>query len=410
MTSIKNNIKASDYTPIRTAKPNWSDSGKELPIYRIKLSELHYNEENGRIATWISTYTSNPANQNLMTLDRDDFNTIIEKFIGMANSPESMKNLENDIKKKTQLNPGVVLEDGTIVSGNRRFTALRNLFRKEMDERYEYFECFILPIPKNRQEREYIKLIETKTQFGVVSEEDYNPIDRLVTIYRYLIDEETKIWSIKEYAKKIGIKESEAESLFNRATVMVDYLDYIGKPLAFHEARIKKLDGPINELAMLYKKLQSKPFEWNRIKPYLYSEMSKTGGDRTRKVREAKNTYLKNKPGFEMLLANLYKKQEEVEDKLLRGETVHTERIVNEEGRDVPFVSVDEKVVDKISRETKIVSSREKQYKKASSALDSLGEIEVDVIRHMSYEEKEKLRRTLEKIKAKADLLVGKLD
>ena len=298
---IKANIRREDWEMVRKQKPNWSDDGKDWNVYRVKISELHYNEENGRIATWISTYTSDPKNPPLNTLSREDFNNVIEGFIRLSNKKESLKNLEQDIKKKTQLNPGVILTDGTIVSGNRRFTALRSLYKEDADDKYEYFECFIVDYPESKQAKEFVKLIETKTQFGIVTEEDYNPIDRLVTIYKYLINPETKIWTIKEYAKKIGIKESDAENLYYRAAVLVDYLNFIGQPNAFHIARIKKLDGPIAELPALYKKLiTTKPEEWDRIKILFYSEMQKPG-DRTRSIRNLKTIFQIHLDSFDRL-------------------------------------------------------------------------------------------------------------
>lgn len=407
---IKTFINKDALQPIRQEKPNWSDTGKEMPVYRIKITDLHYNEENGRIATWISTYTSDVDKPKLSSLSREDYNDVIETFIKRANTSDSLKNLMNDVKKKTQLNPGVILDDGTIVSGNRRFTALRNLYREDYDEKYEYFECFIIPTPKTKDQTEFIKLIETKTQFGVVTEEDYNPIDRLVTIYRYLISDDTRIWSTKEYAKKIGIKESEAENLYDRAWIMADYLEFIGKPLAFHIARERKLDGPINDLAPLFKKLKnSQMAEWNRIKPLFYSEMNRGSGDRTRVVRNLKNVYLKNEFEFNKLLADLYRKQEEIEEKLETKTIIYTDTKVDEEGNEKPLVSLEQVDIARAVNATQKVAAREKQIKRVSNALDILGEVETDEFVHMDLEEKNKIGRTLTKIKEKVEALQRKL-
>ena len=397
---IKANIRREDWEMVRKQKPNWSDDGKDWNVYRVKISELHYNEENGRIATWISTYTSDPKNPPLNTLSREDFNNVIEGFIRLSNKKESLKNLEQDIKKKTQLNPGVILTDGTIVSGNRRFTALRSLYKEDADDKYEYFECFIVDYPESKQAKEFVKLIETKTQFGIVTEEDYNPIDRLVTIYKYLINPETKIWTIKEYAKKIGIKESDAENLYYRAAVLVDYLNFIGQPNAFHIARIKKLDGPIAELPALYKKLiTTKPEEWDRIKILFYSEMQKPG-DRTRSIRNLKTTYQKNPDEFERLLRDIYKAQESAEEAYEReGRVVTTDTTVDSDGVERPIVTLDDSQIQDAANRTKKIEAREKQKKKVSSAKDSLDQVELDMIPHMSLEDKAEMRRDIEKIK-----------
>ena len=417
MSAIKTVINRNTLQKVRMAKPNWSDSGVEQQVYRVNIKELHYNEENGRIATWISTYLSDGNNPKLDTLSREEFNNIIEGFIKKANKKEALDALMLDIKKKTQLNPGVILTDGTIVSGNRRFTALRNLYEIDHDEKYEYFECFVIDAPDTKEKLEFVKLIETKTQFSVVSEEDYNSIDRLVTIYRYLIDEETKIWSIKDYAKKIGIKEREAENLYYRAMIMVDYLEYINKPKAFHIARIDKLDGPIAELPGLYKDLNDTidgKREWKRIRPLFYSEFppkkSKDDSkDRTRKVRSFKNMYTKNRPEFERLLLKLYEVAEKIEERNRLGLTAHSEFRTDESGREQALTSLDSQDIENAVHATNKLQAREKQITKAGNALKTLNEIDYDVFPYMDEEDKDRLNSSLDELITKINEIKNKL-
>ncbi len=417
MSQIKTVIDKSKLKPIRQAKPNWSDQGIDWPVYRVKINELHYNEDNGRIATWISTYTSNKDNKELTSLSREEFNDIIEGFIRKANKEEAMKELINDIKKKTQLNPGVILTDGTIVSGNRRFTALRNLYRENCDEKYEYFDCFIVDAPDTKDKFEFVKLIETKTQFSVVTEQDYDPIDRLVTIYKYLIDPETKIWSVKDYAKKIGIKERDAENLYFRASIMVDYLKYMGRAGEFHVARIQKLDGPIAELPNLYKSLMESPkgrAEWNRIRPLFYSVFpprrnKDDSKDRTRKVRSFKKMYNDNLPEFNSLLAALYDEAEKITEKIKEGTTAHSVYTQDDNGEIQAIVSLgDQKIQDAINA-TQKQSARERPLKKAGAALNTLNEIETDIFNYMNEEEKKNLLKSLKDIEEKINYLKNRL-
>ena len=418
MSQIKTIIDKSKLKPIRQAKPNWSDQGIDWPVYRVKISDLHYNEDNGRIATWISTYTSNKDNKPLDSLTREEFNDVLEGFIRKANKEETMKELINDIKKKTQLNPGVILTDGTIVSGNRRFTALRNLYRENCDEKYEYFDCFIVDTPDTKDKFEFVKLIETKTQFSVVTEQDYDPIDRLVTIYKYLIDPTTKIWSVKDYAKKIGIKERDAENLYFRASIMVDYLKYINRPGEFHVARIQKLDGPIAELPNLYKQLIDTPkgrAEWNRIRPLFYSvfpprKSKDDSKDRTRKVRSFKKMYNDNQSEFNALVAKLYAEAEKITEKMKEGTTEHTEYIVTDSGAVQARVSLGDQTIQDAITATQKQSARERPLKKAGAALSSLNEIETDIFSYMSKEEKDNLLKGLKEIEEKINSLKNKLN
>lgn len=405
-------IDVSQLKPIRFQKPNWSDEGKEMPVYKIKISELHYNDENGRIATWISGYENDPEKPSLHELERDEYNDTIERFIRNSNTADSFKALVNDIKKKTQLNPGVVLSNGMVVSGNRRFTALRTLYNETADEKYEYFECFVIDVPETKADKEFVKLIETKTQFSVVTEEDYNPIDRLVTIYMYLINETTKIWSVKEYAKKIGMKESEAFNWYYRAKIMVDFLEFINEPLQFHIARIKKLDGPIADLAGIYKKLsENNPGEWKRIRPLFFSEMNKGSGDRTREVRKLKKIYADDKSEFEILLAKFYNKQEEVEEKRKSGEIIFTSVTKDEKtGEEKALVSLDDNEITKSYVTIQKTSAREKQLKRAQSAFGSLSDIETDTFSRMTSEEKQKLDNELDRVLRRASYLKDRLN
>jgi len=421
---IKTKINEESLEITRQAKANWDDTGTLRNVYKVKLADLHYNDENGRIATWISMYTSDSSNPPLNSLDRETFNNTIEKYIKMSNSESSFDRLKVDLKKKGQLNPGVVLDDGTIVSGNRRFTALRSLYDEDSDEKYGYFECFILKAPSNKTAAEEIKLIETKTQFGVVAEEDYNAIDRLVTIYRYLIDPDKKIWSVKDYAKKINIKESEAEKLYIEATIMVDYLKFVKKPLQFHIARTQKIDGPLVELIKMYKGFEKEQNlrEWTRIRPLFYSEINREKGDRTRKVRDLRKMYENNSKKFESLLLELQEKQEEYEEKNLKEIKQHQHLKHSNESDDKTakkvslkresissIVSLDENKIKTAILESNKDNAKRKPIKKVETAINSIGDIESDVIPHMDSKDKKEFESKLKRLSSLIEKLLNEI-
>lgn len=99
---------------------------KAYPVYRVRLDLLYYNDQNDRIATWITQYKSDPENAAFDTLDREQYNKTIEGFI-IASNPAAMEKTKNNIALVNQREPGVVLADGRIIDGNRRFTCLRLL-------------------------------------------------------------------------------------------------------------------------------------------------------------------------------------------------------------------------------------------------------------------------------------------
>ena len=51
------------------------------PVYRIRLDQLFYNDQNDRIATWITQYRNETGNVPLPELSREAYNESIERFI-----------------------------------------------------------------------------------------------------------------------------------------------------------------------------------------------------------------------------------------------------------------------------------------------------------------------------------------
>lgn len=109
-------------------------------VYRIKLDLLHYNVQNDRIATWISRYK---AEQGALpdNADREAYNEIIEQFIVESN-PSAFNATMKNIKAFDQREPAVVLSNGLVVDGNRRFTCLRRLSKE--DPKFNWLEAVIL--------------------------------------------------------------------------------------------------------------------------------------------------------------------------------------------------------------------------------------------------------------------------
>ena len=99
-----------------TKKLTLNGETKAYPIYRVRLELLYYNEQNDRIATWISQYKSEHGG--FQDLSQEAYNAVIEDFIIKSN-PASIEKTKNNIKAVNQREPGVILSDGRIVDGNR---------------------------------------------------------------------------------------------------------------------------------------------------------------------------------------------------------------------------------------------------------------------------------------------------
>lgn len=354
--------------------PEWSQDGKTLLVYDIDIEKLYYNNDNGRIATLISAYNDQKDTTPLEEITREQYNDLIHEFIKSSNTPDSFKKTYDDIYVKGQINPGVILSDGRIVSGNRRFTVLRELYRDTGNEKFRFFKCFILDKQLvNKADRKDIKTIERLTQFGVDEKVDYSPIDRLVDIYSDLIGDE-RMWTLTEYTKKLGLKKRDVEVMYYKAIVMTDYLNYLNQPLKFYIAKEKKLDGPLQELWQIYRDINSEE-EWNRIRLVFYTKFD-DDGDRSRNVRELVKLYKKNRNRFDAIVDSVNDDIESKEIKeietLARLNEVEAE-VITEKVNDIfklKDVVTDEtnKQIFRAISETKI---DEKKHKQMNALLDA---------------------------------------
>lgn len=269
--------------PVSSKKLTIQGITKIFDVYRIPIEHLIYNKKNGRIATYVSQFIDE-GNEFPMG-DNEAFNKIIEDYIEKSN-PDALKKTKANIKIMSQTEPAVVLANGVVLDGNRRFTSLRQLSREGAGAEFSYLEAVILE-NGNYTEKD-IKRLELNLQHAVESKVDYNPIDRLVDIYRDLI-EEGGTFSPEEYARETQMTLNKVKEEIAIANLMVEYLDYVRQPLKFYIARDQKIDGPIREI---YKILKSKNIDLDRIediKEFLFLNILSLGGDISRRIREIRS-------------------------------------------------------------------------------------------------------------------------
>ena len=204
---------------------------KAYPVYRVRLDLLYYNDQNDRIATWITQYKSDPENAAFDTLDREQYNKTIEGFI-IASNPAAMEKTKNNIALVNQREPGVVLADGRIIDGNRRFTCLRLLHAE--NPAFNYFETVILEASV-QEDHKQIKMLELAIQHGEEQRVDYNLIDLAIGAYHDIV--ETGLLTIDEYAESTGMSVSEIKRRLEIAQLIIDFLAFMGVPGQYHVAR-----------------------------------------------------------------------------------------------------------------------------------------------------------------------------
>lgn len=278
---------------------------ENFTVYKVKLDLLYYNDQNDRIATWISEYKATNGNNSLKNKDLKEYNNIIENFIIQSNQDEMNKTQKN-IETVNQRVPGVVLSDGRIIDGNRRVTCLRRLSKK--DEKFGYFETVILP--HNYQDNaKQIKMLELAIQHGEERKVEYNVVDRAVGIYKDI--EEDGLLTIEEYARTVNSNVSEIKKNLFTAKLMVEFLDFINASKKYFIVRELQLYYPLDELSKLKNSCKTND-EFEDLKNAVFSNMiMKPGADLTRYVRS-----------FREILVSKYKKdfleeQNELAEKVL---------------------------------------------------------------------------------------------
>jgi hypothetical protein len=244
------------------ASKKYTINGKAeaLPIYRIPLKYLYYNNQNGRISTVSQKYMSSHEDEVILPMSdcedsgkvydlkgglKGSYNDLFEMFITDSNTDRLLQT-KDSIKEKSQEEPGVVLDDGRVIDGNRRFTALRLIEKEEEVE--QFFEAAILDFDiRNEVDKKTIKQLELDLQMGKESRVEYDPIDRVFDVYNTVCCEQ--IMSATEYARHIGHKDAKGVNQeIKEAKLISQFLEFINAPGSYYIAKEMKLDGPMNEV------------------------------------------------------------------------------------------------------------------------------------------------------------------
>lgn len=243
-------------------------SSETLDVYRIPLDYLYYNDKNGRIATGISQYEGElqPAND----AENPEYNNFVAKLIKDDNT-SALKRTKKSIENAGQQVYGYVLDDGRIVDGNRRYTALREIHQET--GKTVYFEAVVLPFSYNNSaERIKIKKLELAIQMGVEERQNYDPVDLAVDIYQTTSGNDP-IMTRADYAADSHMRPTEVEKYYNGAVYMKKFLEFIGTSSKnFNIIKENKVWGLFYEMARNCQRtlvmIQNRKFgrmrRWNR--------------------------------------------------------------------------------------------------------------------------------------------------
>lgn len=382
--------------PIATKKINIGGQVKNENVYRIPLDQLYYNDQNGRIGTWISKYES--ENGNISELPLEEYNMVIEDFIVQSDKAK-FKITKDNIRQLSQLETGVVFYDGRVIDGNRRFTCLRQLARETGDQKYNYFEAVILD--ENITEKN-IKLMELTLQHGQESKVDYNAIEKLVSIYKDII--KNKLTTVAEYATSMATSISKVQKDVELAKLMEDFLEYINAPEQFYIARDLEIDGPLNEVYNIKKRLENDPDKWEEARVALYDNMlMKTtyqdSDDITRTIREFGKKVIPNDELFEEYSRNHSNISREINKKVSNVEKVTTSYLRNEIRNDE---ELSKKVTDNMEDVLYIAKKSEIKkipIEKINDANNSISKIDLTAVSKLRGDERREFSEELNILK-----------
>ena len=358
------------------------------PVYQIRLDYLFFNNQNDRIATWINQYEDVNGGISLNQNDKENYNSIIQKFIEQSN-PDTMKSTQANIELFGQREYGVVLNDGRIIDGNRRFSCLRNLSKKNNGTGFNYFEAVILDKDYEHNAKQ-IKMLELQIQIGEESKVDYNPIDKLVGIYRDI--EENALLTVNEYAMSTNMTPNQVKKQLELSKLLVEFLDSINAPGQYYIARELDLNGPLNEIYGILNKISDEDKK-NELKYVLFANLlAQPMGDMTRYVRQVKEIVNNN------FLDEFIDKETEVTEKILE-ETSNEKNVTS---ATVAKIKSNEKYKEDLNYNMASVSDKAKVKKTKKQPLfclrkasDMLYEIDERVLSRVDEEDKKLMKEEL---------------
>ena len=371
---------------------------RDCAVYEVRIDRLHYNVQNGRIATFITRYKMEHGELPEGAEERDK---LIEDMIA-ADNPQRLKATRLDIKAKGQQEVAIILSNGIVVDGNRRFTCLRMLSREEGTPRF--LRCYVFP---DTYDEKAIKGLELEIQLGRDEKVNYDAISRLVDINTWV---NNGPMTKEEYARCAGMKVSEMNKALREIDALNDFLELIDAPGAYHIAQDMKLQGTVESLAN--KLLNCKDDdEREDLKIIVFSNVL-TGnlGDRARAVRDLCDDAVESLRGD----GEFADEQLEIAEQVLgkfegRAENVpvSTEFIRDHVANDTELKGEQKASCEKARMKAGNRKIKNGQVRSVRDAIGSLESVDVELLEKLVPEQLEDMGESLDQVlKLAADLKI----
>lgn len=372
-----------------TRKVTYAGKTVVYPVYKVRLDALYFNDQNDRIATWITQYESENGKDSLSSLNTDIYNRIIENFVTDSN-PEAIQKTQKNIALVGQREPGVTLADGRIVDGNRRYTCLRRIQRTQSEP--VYFETVLMDMDI-REDKKQIKLLELAIQHGEEKKVDYDLIDFAIGTYRDVV--QTQLLTIKEYAASTNEQPADVRKRIEIAEVICEFLEYIGLPEQYHVAREFQVYSLFQEMIPLLRSLEDQ--EKAELKRIAFNNvLMRAIPDQRKFIRDIKG--LIRGDSYREYFEDQKKWDAEIQEQLKAAE-IHSKEDIEE------FASEHTDIADDLSMsmERALLHSRSQKLKEKPSenvakSISLLMDVDTRFFDRLGTEEKENLKAELDEL------------
>lgn len=379
---------------------------KDYPVYKFPLEYLYYNDQNGRINTVYHQYISNHGKLT-PEIGESKYNEIFEKFI-FESKKQALKDTQISISEKGQQEPGVILSDGRVIDGNRRFTALRRIQRDTNIK--QYFEAVILSFDiKNKLDEKKIKELELDLQLGREERVSYDPIDRIFDVYNTI--EVQKLMTPEEYKKASGAGNTKRINKDLRlADLIIKFLSIVApneNPIdKFYLARELKLDGPLEDIERTINKLKKdKETITQNVLTILAVQIAKSEvGDRdiTRKIRDVKYNILDNPEMKEHFISATDEHVDNIIDFFESNPIDKASDLKNNLNNNLEIAEVSSKLLqttNRLSNKGQITANRRQSLVKLQEIRDTLEDLSSEDLKELHEEEFFEAKEILQEIR-----------
>lgn len=378
----------------------------DYPVYKFPLEYLYYNDQNGRINTVYHQYISNHGKLT-PEIGESKYNEIFEKFI-FESKKQALKDTQVSISEKGQQEPGVILSDGRVIDGNRRFTALRRIQRDTNIK--QYFEAVILSFDiKNKLDEKKIKELELDLQLGRQERVSYDPIDRIFDVYNTI--EVQKLMTREEYKKASGAGNTKRINRDLRlADLIIKFLSIVApneNPIdKFYLARELKLDGPLEDIERTINKLKKdKETITQNVLTILAVQIAKSEvGDRdiTRKIRDVKYNILDNPEMKEHFISATDEHVDNIIDFFESNPIDKASDLKNNLNNNLEIAEVSSKLLqttNRLSNKGQITANRRQSLVKLQEIRDTLEDLSSEDLKELHEEEFFEAKEILQEIR-----------